>query len=116
MKEAAFSGTVAWLGATSSAAGSLRSLGTETLALGFHGLSGARHEGENRPSCSRMTILYPKGTETRNVRQLSILVAEDIGDIAETLGRKPINGKTIQDVKLGRFHVFEFLAHGRSIQ
>jgi len=32
------------------------------------------------------------------------------------LGRRPVNEKTIQDVNLGRFHVFEFLAHGRSIQ
>ena len=27
------------------------------------------------------------------------------------LGRRPINGDVIQDMKRGRFHVFEFLVH-----
>ena len=32
------------------------------------------------------------------------------------LGRRPINGDVIQDVNSGRFHIVEFLAHGRTVQ
>lgn len=77
---------VTWLGHVPASKDSLRAEAVETLDLGFAGDRGARHEGENRPSCSRVTMLYPKGTEIRNVRQLTILSAEEMADIAEGVG------------------------------
>ncbi|TMV07697.1 MOSC domain-containing protein [Ruegeria sediminis] len=78
-------GQVIWLGHVA-AGGSLRAAPVDRLDLGFSGDRGARHEGINRPSCSRVTNLYPRGTEIRNVRQLSILSAEDLDVIAAEMG------------------------------
>ena len=79
--DSGYKGTIIWLGQASEE-GSLRAEAREQLDLGFHGLSGARHEGENRPSCVRVKNLYPTGTEIRNVRQLSILSEEELAEIA----------------------------------
>ncbi len=62
---------------------------TEALAemrLGFAGLAGEVQGGLTRPSCSRVTAQYPRGTEIRNTRQLSIMGAEEIEAIAAALG------------------------------
>lgn len=75
-------GEIIWLGQCDAATDSLRSQECDTLELGFHGLTGARHEGENRPSCVRVKALYDQGTEIRNVRQLTILSAEELDAIA----------------------------------
>lgn len=57
----------------------------ERLELTFAGIAGSVHEGETRPSCSRVTSQHAKGTPIRNVRQLSILSAEDLAEIAARL-------------------------------
>ena len=41
--------------------------------------------GATRPSCSRVTSQYPRGTEIRNVRQLSILSVEELTGIAAAM-------------------------------
>ena len=38
------------------------------------------------PACVRVSMIYPKNTEIRNTRQLSILSAEENAEIAESLG------------------------------
>jgi hypothetical protein len=43
------------------------------------------HAGLTRPSCSRVRDLYPVGTEIRNVRQLTVLSAEELDQIAAAL-------------------------------
>lgn len=83
--ESGYTGTVTWLG-RAPGQDSLRAEAFEQLDLGFHGLSGARHEGENRPSCVRVKNLYPQGTEIRNVRQLSILSQEELSAIGGEIG------------------------------
>ena len=88
--EAGYSGEVVWLGQTPSE-GSLRAAAVDAVELGFHGLAGARHEGENRPSCVRVKNLYPKGTEIRNVRQLTILSAEELAGIAADIGLETLD-------------------------
>ena len=77
MRETEFKGEVVWLGHVPTG-GSIRANAVNSLDLGFAGDRGARHEGVNRASCVRMTNLYPQGTEIRNVRQLSVLSAEEI--------------------------------------
>ncbi len=79
--DSGYTGTIVWLG-RAPGPDSLRADACEQLDLGFHGVSGARHEGENRPSCVRVKNLYPTGTEIRNVRQLSILSQEELAEIA----------------------------------
>jgi hypothetical protein len=53
----------------------------EQLALGFEGIAGDRHGGFTRRSGGREPW-YPRGTEMRNERQLSILSPDDLVDIA----------------------------------
>ncbi len=80
-----YKGEVVWLGHVA-AGGSLRAVPVEMLELSLCGDTGARHEGATRPSCSRVTHLYPRGTEIRNVRQLSILSREELEIIAAEIG------------------------------
>ena len=75
---------VVWLGHVPADTG-LRANAVKQLDLTFEGVAGERHAGGNRASCTRMTMLYPKGTEIRNVRQMSILSAEEMANIADTL-------------------------------
>ena len=85
MKDSGAVGEVVWLGHVP-AGGTLRAAPVQSLTLGFAGVAGGRHAGENRASCSRVTNLYPRGTEIRNVRQLSILSAEEVDGIAAAIG------------------------------
>lgn len=85
LRKTEFVGEVIWLGHVP-AGGSLRAGPVETLNLGLSGDMGARHEGVTRPSCVRVKNLYSEGTEIRNVRQLSILSAEEMDAIAAEMG------------------------------
>jgi hypothetical protein len=53
----------------------------ETLTLGFDGITGDRHGGLTRRSGGREPW-YPRGTEIRNERQLSLLSPDDLIAIA----------------------------------
>ncbi|WP_050932024.1 MOSC domain-containing protein [Aestuariivita boseongensis] len=88
--DSGYTATITWLGVSPGQA-SLRAAPQDALELGFHGISGARHEGENRPSCVRVKNLYPKGTEIRNVRQLSILSREEMDAIAQQIGLEALD-------------------------
>ena len=56
------------------------------MPLTFAGAEGEVHAGLTRPSCSRVTAQYPRGTEIRNVRQLSIVSEEELAAIALEIG------------------------------
>lgn len=58
----------------------------EVMPLTFAGYDGEVHAGLTRPSCSRVLKLYPRDTEIRNVRQLSIVSAEEMGQVARDMG------------------------------
>ena len=83
--ETEFKGEVVWAGETASDSGISSSV-VDSLTFGFHGISGERHQGENRTSCVRVRNLYPEGTKIRNVRQLSILSEEELALIAADMG------------------------------
>ncbi len=85
LRETEYAGEVIWLGHVP-AGQSLRAEPVETLQLDFDGVRGERHEGLNRASCVRVKNLYPQGTEIRNVRQLSVLSAEELAGIATEMG------------------------------
>ncbi len=58
----------------------------QEMPLSFAGFEGEVHAGVTRPSCSRVTMLYPRDTEIRNVRQLCVVSAEEMGEVARDLG------------------------------
>jgi hypothetical protein len=85
LKRTRYCGEITWLGHVP-AGGTLRAVAVDRLDPGFDGLAGGRHQGATRPSCSRVRDLYPRDTEIRNTRQLSILDAADLAAIAGAIG------------------------------
>ena len=85
LKKTDFSPRVTWLGVVHDRDRTLRSEYVEQVQAGFTGFPGESHGGLTRPSCSRVSELHPKGTEIRNVRQLSVVSAEELARIAEGL-------------------------------
>ena len=86
LKKTAFAGQVVFLGRVADTGKSLRSEALERADLTFDGIEGERHGGATRESCSRVLVQYPRGTQIRNVRQLSVLSAEEIAEIAQKIG------------------------------
>ncbi|MHA6263635.1 MOSC domain-containing protein [Arenibacterium sp. CAU 1754] len=82
LEQTEFVGEVVWLGHVPGQIDSLRAHAVDYLDLTLAGDEGARHAGTERPSCVRVANLYPKGTIIRNVRQLTILSAEELAGIA----------------------------------
>jgi hypothetical protein len=81
-----FSGTITWLGRVPTASAILDSQPVDEIFARFDGVEGEVHSGLTRASCSRVTGQYPRGTIIRNVRQFSVLGAEDLAQIAERMG------------------------------
>ncbi len=91
LKPTSFTARITWLGrntdpADSSVAGALRSEALETAVATLEGFQGEVHSGYTRASCSRVTSQHRKGTEIANVRQLSIMSAEELARIAQKMG------------------------------
>ncbi|MEE4119286.1 MAG: MOSC domain-containing protein [Paracoccaceae bacterium] len=83
---------VAWLGTVESDDRSaLMARAVDRLDLTFEGIAGSVHAGSMRPSCSRVTSQHRKGTTIRNVRQLSIVSAEELSEMAAALGLPAID-------------------------
>ncbi|MBS1300846.1 MOSC domain-containing protein [Loktanella sp. SALINAS62] len=57
----------------------------DRMPLSFAGYETEFHAGLTRPSCSRVLTQHPRGTEIRNVRQVSIVSAEELDLIARDL-------------------------------
>lgn len=64
------------------------------LILTYAGIVGDRHEGLVRPSNAREPW-YPRGTPMRNERQISILSAEELAEVAATLSLPRITGEAV---------------------
>ncbi len=79
------SGEIAWLGLVPSDGDGIRSVAAREIALDWGGPVGDVHHGLTRPACVRVKRQYPKGTEIRNVRQLSIVSEEEMAEIAAGL-------------------------------
>ncbi|NBT30934.1 MAG: MOSC domain-containing protein [Rhodobacteraceae bacterium] len=86
------SGTITWLGVIQHRdKPELESDPLTEMPLTFAGYAGDCHSGLTRPSCSRVTSQYPKGTEIRNTRQVSIVSDEELAQIAASLGLDAID-------------------------
>ncbi|NNE51013.1 MAG: MOSC domain-containing protein [Sulfitobacter sp.] len=77
---------VVWMGSVPIDRPDIRSQPIETASLTYAGIANDFHSGLTRPSCVRVKAQYPQGTEIRNTRQLSILSAEELADIAAEIG------------------------------
>lgn len=64
------------------------------LVLTYAGIAGDRHEGLVRPSNAREPW-YPRGTPMRNERQISILGAEELAEVAAILSLPRIAGEWV---------------------
>lgn len=87
LKPTEITGRVVWLGVVPDRAAALASDPVETMRLTYAGPEGEDHGGLTRPSCSRVLSQYPtRGTEIRNARQLAIVSAEELAEIAADIG------------------------------
>jgi len=66
----------------------------EALRLGFDGIDGDFHAGATRRSGGREPW-YPRGTEMRNERQLSIVAADELAVVARRMGLAEIRPEWI---------------------
>ena len=67
-------------------ADSVLPIAIDPLVLDFGGPIGDRHYGLTMKSDVRQSKHFPKGTEIRNHRQISIVEATELQDVAATLG------------------------------
>ncbi|WP_068114456.1 MOSC domain-containing protein [Tropicimonas marinistellae] len=86
LKPTGLTGTITWLGRVADRSVALRSSAAESLVATFAGIEGEAHGGLTRASCSRVTAQYPRGTEIRNTRQISIASAEELAAVAAEIG------------------------------
>lgn len=86
LKPTDYIGRIVWLGLVRDRNAALEAEAVEEIVAGFAGPEGDAHAGLTRPSCSRVTAQYPKGTTIRNTRQFSILSAEELAQIAARMG------------------------------
>jgi len=91
LKKTDYVGRITYLGLVRDRAAALRSTPIERLEARFAGLDGEDHGGLTRPSCSRVTSQYPKGTDIRNTRQVCIVSAEEMAQVAASIGVEVFN-------------------------
>ena len=82
------SGRIVWLGCQPEPVEKLviRSVPLADMPLTFAGYAGESHAGLTRPSCSRVLKQHPRNTEIRNVRQLCVVSAEEMAEVALEMG------------------------------
>ncbi|MCK0120160.1 MOSC domain-containing protein [Loktanella sp. F6476L] len=87
-----FSGKITWLGSVPNrATPEIETNALQDMPLTFAGAKNEVHAGLTRPSCSRVLSQYPRDTEIRNTRQISIVCATELAKIAATLGLDAID-------------------------
>lgn len=86
LKPTDYAARILWLGLVRDRDAALAAEAVDSITATFAGPEGEAHGGLTRPSCSRVTAQYPKGTTIRNTRQFSILSAEELAQIAARMG------------------------------
>ena len=81
-----FFGEIVWLGRVIDMGAGIQSTAISNIAVTLDGPDGEAHGGLTRPSCSRVLSQYPRRTTIRNVRQMSIVSAEELDIIANKIG------------------------------
>lgn len=57
----------------------------DAMTLTYAGMEGEHHAGLTRLSCARVMAQFPKGTDIRNVRQLSVVSKAELDQIAAAI-------------------------------
>lgn len=86
LKKTEFVGEVTFLGRVVDREAGLQSERLDQVELEWGGIAGEAHGGLTRKSCSRVASQYPKNTEIRNVRALSVVSHEELAVIAQKTG------------------------------
>jgi MOSC domain-containing protein YiiM len=86
LKPTDFTATITWIGRVTDRAATLRSSPLSEVLASFAGVEGEEHAGLTRPSCSRVSAQHPRDTTIRNVRQFSVVSAEDLAAVAAKMG------------------------------
>lgn len=81
-----FVARITWIGRVCDRETTLRSSPMAEVFASFAGVEGEEHAGLTRPSCSRVSAQHPRDTTIRNVRQFSVVSAEDLAAIAAKMG------------------------------
>tara|TARA_Y100000588_G_scaffold43579_1_gene41372 strand:+ start:507 stop:1115 length:609 start_codon:yes stop_codon:yes gene_type:complete len=63
----------------------LTSTGQDSVTVTYGGFEGEAHGGLTRPSCSRVKAQYPRGTEIRNTRQITIISDQELVEIGAAM-------------------------------
>ncbi|MCC1493911.1 MOSC domain-containing protein [Cognatishimia sp. F0-27] len=116
LKKTPFGAEVTWLGRVDPR-DKLCSTALQSLVLDWDGPVGAKHSGRTRPSCSRVTAQHAKGTEIANTRQLSLISAEDLAQIAAAIGLEALDPALLgASVVLEGLEDFTFLPPSSRLQ
>lgn len=91
LKATTLNAEIIWLGCVADSKVDLRAAPMTALQLGLAGADGESHSGLTRPSCSRVSELYPTGTEIANTRQLSVVSEEELAQIAADIGVEAVD-------------------------
>ena len=86
-----YTARITWLGRVVADGGTMRSETLNEVMAVFGGFAGEAHFGVTRPSCVRVRSQHKQGTTINNVRQLSVMSAEEIAHIAENMGLEGID-------------------------
>ena len=81
-----YTATITWLGKVPLNRPSIRAEAVTSAQATYAGFEDDYHGGLTRASCVRVKAQHPQGTEIRNTRQLSILSAEEMAQIAQAIG------------------------------
>lgn len=81
-----FFAEILWLGRVADSVEDLSAEPLDVMDLSFEGIPEDCHAGLTRASCSRVRAQHPRGTTIANTRQVSILSAEELEEISDTLG------------------------------
>ncbi len=77
--------TITFLGRVPQNRDNIRAEAIQSAYASYEGFDGEFHAGLTRASCVRVKSQHPQGTEIRNVRQFSILSAEELNAIAQEI-------------------------------
>lgn len=86
MTKAPFKGKVRQLLRGASREAGLEKAEVQSLILTFEGIDGDFHTGLTRPADVRTLMLYKRDTPIRNVRQLTLVSAEELQAVAKNMG------------------------------
>lgn len=86
LKRTDYTCEIIYLGYVADRESALASTPENEVFTSYAGVKGECHGGVTRASCVRVAEQYPEGTEIRNVRQLSIISAEEMDAVAAEIG------------------------------